>query len=343
MFAGVLVEEHGFSDLDDLVLLDEEAIKQVTTKAKVGERLRLIRLLQTERKVAGTPAIEAGRRIALLTAQLTAQLTAAEKRTGLPPPLPPSSASNPALLQQNSNGAPVVLVTGVGPGTGAGIVRRFAAGGYKVAMLARQKNRLEALEAELPSTKAYVCDVRDRAAVEAVVARVRTDLGAPSVFIHNAVRAVFGNVLEWTLDDLNKNFEVNMMAFAQFIQLLGPDMIDAGNGAIICTGNTSAHRGKANFGGFASTKAGQRILAESAARFFGPKGVHVAYISIDGAIAHSFNTTPEQMGQFSEDHWIYPVSIGNEVWHLAHQPKDCWTFDHWVRNFGGDGTYPWYS
>ena len=61
-------------------------------------------------------------------------------------------------------------------------------------------------------------------------------------------------------------------------------MIKNKSGAIIVTGNTSAHRGKANFGGTASTKAAQKILTESFARYLNPKGVHVAYITIDAAI-----------------------------------------------------------
>jgi len=61
-------------------------------------------------------------------------------------------------------------------------------------------------------------------------------------------------------------------------------MIEAGSGAILVTGNTSALRGKANFSGFAPTKAAQRILSESIARDLGPRGIHVAYVLIDAVI-----------------------------------------------------------
>ena len=53
---------------------------------------------------------------------------------------------------------PVALVTGVGPGTGAAIARRFAQGGYQVAMLARNHARLQALESEISRSRAYPCD-----------------------------------------------------------------------------------------------------------------------------------------------------------------------------------------
>ena len=74
---------------------------------------------------------------------------------------------------------PVCLVTGVGPGTGTAMVRRFHEGGYAVAMLARTKARLDALEAELPSARGYVCDLSDEAAVNAAVSAVNEELGTP--------------------------------------------------------------------------------------------------------------------------------------------------------------------
>jgi len=75
-------------------------------------------------------------------------------------------------------------------------------------------------------------------------------------------------------------------------------MVEAGEGVIIATGNTSAVRGKPRFAGFASTKAAQRILAEAIARELGPKGVHVAY-----------------------------------VWHVAHQDRSAWSFNVEIRPF----------
>src|SRR5262245_38702838 len=91
---------------------------------------------------------------------------------------------------------PVALVTGVGPGTGAALARRFAAGGYRVAMLARDRDRLAELEREIDGTHAYPCDVSDEAQIDAMLDRVRAELGAPSVLIHNAVGGAFGRFLD---------------------------------------------------------------------------------------------------------------------------------------------------
>lgn len=80
--------------------------------------------------------------------------------------------------------APVCLISGVGPGTGSALARRFAEGGYRVALLARSEERLAVLEKQLSNAKGYRCDVSDPAQVEAVVSAVERDLGNPSVVIH---------------------------------------------------------------------------------------------------------------------------------------------------------------
>src|SRR5262249_19585891 len=183
---------------------------------------------------------------------------------------------------------PVAVVTGVGPGTGSAIVRRLASGGYAVAMLARNGERLAALEGEIANAKAYPCDVTDEARLDETLSAVRDDLGTPSVLIHNAVGGAFGSFLEIEPKVLATNFQVNTMALLHLARHLAPAMVEAGSGTIVVTGNTSALRGRANFAGFAPTKAAQRILAEAMARDLGPKGVHVAYIVIDAAFALSW-------------------------------------------------------
>jgi NADP-dependent 3-hydroxy acid dehydrogenase YdfG len=67
-------------------------------------------------------------------------------------------------------------VTGVGPGTGAAIARRFAHGGYAVAMLARNRDRLTLLEREIPGACAYQCDVTDEAQLDLTIEAVRAGL-----------------------------------------------------------------------------------------------------------------------------------------------------------------------
>ena len=222
---------------------------------------------------------------------------------------------------------PLAFVTGVGPGTGAAIARRFTEDGYRVAMLARNADRLAALEKEIPDSIAVSCDVSDAAALERAIARV----GDPKVVVHNAVGGAFGTFDKIEAETLRRNFEINTMALFHLARLTTPAMVAAGEGALIVTGNTSAERGRPAFAGFAPTKAAQRILAESLARELGPKGVHVAYLVIDAAIDVPWQR--ELQPDRPDDFFISPTSIAAEVYHLAHQPRDAWSFRAEVRPF----------
>src|SRR6202171_1322674 len=227
---------------------------------------------------------------------------------------------------------PMAVVTGVGPGTGAALVRRFSNGGYRVAMLARNRDRLDKLEREVANAHAYACDVTDEAQLDSTIEAIRADLGTPKVLIHNALGGAFGNFMEIDPAVLNRNFQVNTMALLHLARRLAPNMIAAGQGAIIASGNTSALRGKANFAGFAPTKAAQRILAEAIAREVGPKGVHVAYVLIDAVI--DLPWTRERWSDRADDFFIKPAAIADEIWHVAHQDRSAWSFNVEVRPFG---------
>ena len=227
---------------------------------------------------------------------------------------------------------PICVVTGVGPGTGTALARRFANGGYQVAMLARNAQRLGELSQALPGSRPYPCDVSDPSQVEATVDAIERDLGAPSVLIHNAVGGAFGSFLDIDPQVLNRNFQVNTMGLLYLARRLAPAMIKAGKGAIMVTGNTSALRGRAGFAGFAPTKAAQRILAEAIARDLGPKGIHVAYLVIDAVIDVPW--TRERFKDKPNDFFIQPAAIAEEIWHVAHQDRCAWSFNVELRPYG---------
>lgn len=226
---------------------------------------------------------------------------------------------------------PLAIVTGVGPGTGSAVARRFAEGGYRVALLARTAERLQALAGELPDAVAVPCDVSDAAGLQATVADLIARFGAPRAVVHNAVGGAFGTFREVTAETLEQNFQTNVMALFHLARAATPAMLEAGGGSIVVTGNTSALRGKANFAGFAPTKAAQRILAESMARDLGPQGIHVAYLVIDAVIDVPW--TRERFKSAPDDFFIRPAAIAEEVFHLAHQDRSAWSFLAEVRPF----------
>ena len=228
---------------------------------------------------------------------------------------------------------PVCVITGVGDGTGAALAHRFAHGGYQVAMLARNRDRLAALQNEIDDARAFECDISDLNLLSEVVDQIRTEMGQPDVLIHNAVSATFKTFLEADSDVLEHNFRVNTTSLYQLARDLAPAMIASGKGSIMVTGNTAALRGIPTYAAFAPTKAAQRILAQSLARELAPNGVHVAYIMIDAVI-----DTPWTREAFNRDEpdefFSKPVDIADEVFHVAHQPRSTWSFDVEIRPHG---------
>ena len=226
----------------------------------------------------------------------------------------------------------VCVITGVGPGTGASLARRFAGGGYRVAMLARNAERLGKLESEIAGSRAYPCDVSDPLQIDAAASAIERELGQPDVVVHNAVSGKFGTFLEIAPAALNENFQTNTMGLLHLARRFVPAMIARGSGALIATGNTSALRGRAGFASFAPTKAAQRVLAEAIARDVGPKGVHVAYVVIDAVIDVPW--ARERFKDRPETFFIKSTAIADEIFHVAHQDRSAWSFNVEIRPFG---------
>ncbi len=226
----------------------------------------------------------------------------------------------------------VCVVAGVGPGTGAALSRRFAAGGYRVAMLARDSERLARLEGEIAGSRAYPVDVTDAGAVQDVVTRIGSELGPPVVLVHNAVSGHFGEFLDIAPAVLEQTFRTNVLSLLMLGQAVVPGMLVGGGGAIVVTGNTSAWRGTANFAGFAPSKAAQRILAQSMARSLGPRGIHVAYVVIDAVIDVPW--TRQAFAAKPDEFFAQPSSIADTVYQVAHQERSAWSFEVDLRPFG---------
>ena len=225
---------------------------------------------------------------------------------------------------------PACIVIGVGPGTGEALVRRFAQGGYAVAMIARKAARLERIAGDVADSRAYPCDVTDHDALRAALKRIVADLGVPKVVIYNGAAAVFAAYDEIDIAQFERTFRVNVSSLLVVAQELAPAMVERGDAALLVTGNTGAWRGKPHFTGFAPTKAGQRILAEALARTLGPSGLHIAHITIDAMI--DIPWVRERMGEGRTDEdYARPADIAGEMFHIAHQPRSTWSFNVEIR------------
>ena len=231
-----------------------------------------------------------------------------------------------------SDTRPICMITGLGEGTGGYTAKKFSKEGYRIAMLARSAERLERFEKELEGSKGYVCDVSNIDHLKEICSQIKKDMGSPEVLIHNAVKGNFEKLLDGKPEWLEENFRINTTSLMYLAHELIPDMIKSKKGVIIVTGNTAAKRGIANTPYFAPTKAAQRILAQSLARDFGPKGIHVAYLMVDASINTPWTRTRIEK-QINQPDIIFaqPEDIANEIFHIAHQERSAWSFDVEIR------------
>jgi NAD(P)-dependent dehydrogenase (short-subunit alcohol dehydrogenase family) len=223
----------------------------------------------------------------------------------------------------------VAAVLGVGPGLGATVARRFAREGFAVGLMARGEVSLAAAQEEVEGSGgtalAVAADATDAASVASAFGRVREELGEPEVFVYNAGTFQMGGILELSPEQFDDCFRANCSGAFYGAQQVLPAMVERGRGTIILTGATAALRGSARFAALATGKFGLRALAQSMAREFGPQGIHVAHVVIDGQI-----NTPrlrEAQPDRDESTTLSPESIAETYWQLHAQDPTAWTLE----------------
>jgi NAD(P)-dependent dehydrogenase (short-subunit alcohol dehydrogenase family) len=229
---------------------------------------------------------------------------------------------------------PVAVVTGVGPGLGAALAHRFAAA-YAVAILARKADYLKALAAEIRKSGATVldlpCDVSDAAQISKAFSAIRKDLGDPELLLYNAGSGAFGNITEITPEQYEADWRVNALGAFVAAKEVAPAMIARGRGTMLFTGATAGVKAGAKSVSFGPAKFAMRGLAQSLARDLGPRGIHVAWINVDGSI-----DIPGARGlkpNLKDGDFLKPDAIAETYWHLAHQDPSAWTMELEVRPF----------
>ena len=223
----------------------------------------------------------------------------------------------------------VAAVLGVGPGLGATVARRFAREGFAVGLMARGEESLAAAREEVEAlgetALAATADATDAASVASSFARVREELGEPEVFVYNAGAFQMGGILELSPEQFDDCFRANCSGAFYGAQQVLPAMVEREHGTIILSGATAALRGSARFAALATGKFGLRALAQSMAREFGPQGIHVAHVVIDGQI-----NTPrlrETQPDREESTTLSPESIAETYWQLHAQDPTAWTLE----------------
>jgi NADP-dependent 3-hydroxy acid dehydrogenase YdfG len=226
----------------------------------------------------------------------------------------------------------VCVIVGAGPGNGAAIGTEFAAAGYRVALCARNKEKLDEMAEKIQGASAYAYDVKDTGAAPAVFARIRREVGPVDILIYNAGAGAFANIDKATLEDFQSAWEVNCRGLFLAVKEVLPDMRTAGKGNIVVIGATASIKGGANFAPFASAKAGQRGFAQSLARYLGPEKIHVSYVILDGVV--NLQRTRQQMPDKTDEFFLEPSQIAKTILFLTQQPVQAWSFELDLRPFG---------
>lgn len=227
----------------------------------------------------------------------------------------------------------VCAIIGFGPGLGTAYAEVFKKAGYDLGLLSRSGARLDGAEATDKSVRTYQCDAGDPDSLKGALASVQSDLGEIDVLIYNADLAQFGALDEVSELQFEQSWRVGALGLYAAAKLLGPQMAERGSGVIIVSGATAALRGNIWTTAFAPTKSAQRTLANSLAKQLGPKGVHVAYLIIDGVI-DTEDTRTNFAPNESDDFFIKPARIAETALMLARQDKSAWTFELDIRPFG---------
>jgi len=233
------------------------------------------------------------------------------------------------------------IVAGVGPGTGASVARRFAQY-YSVALLARKPTNYDPIVKEINDAGGKAIgistDCADGKSVQAAFDTIKKEMGNAKLAaaIYNVGgRFIRKPFLELNEEEFSSGWEANGRGAYHFSQAVLPLLLDGVQGSqnpptLIFTSATAAMKGSALCSAFATGKFAMRALAQSLAREFGPKGVHVNHAIIDGVI--DIERTKEWKFEH-EDAKIKPEAIADAYWYLHTQPRTCFTNEIDIRPY----------
>lgn len=243
---------------------------------------------------------------------------------------------------------PVCLVMGAGAGIGGTVGKRFAREGYHAVLCRRSDQEgLDRLVAEIRQNggraSGYLLNAVEENSIEERVAAVEAEIGPIEVAVYNLGAQIGDRAL---LETRYKAFETGwrMATFGLFrlATALCPAMAARGGGTLLVTSSTASMRGNAGQHSHAAAMGGRRMLCQSLNAEFGPQGVHVVHIVIDGAV-----DAPDTLGKLlgperfqalrdtrgRADGLMQPELIAETYLHLARQHRSTWTHELDLRSF----------
>ncbi len=240
----------------------------------------------------------------------------------------------------DQQGLAIIVGVGASNGVGGALARRFARGG-PVLLAGRTAEKLETVAEEIRSAggtaHTSVCDVTDPTQVTALFEAARSH-GPLGAVLYNAGNNAIIPFEELTAEQFENFWRVccfgAFLVAKEAVKILEPQA----SGSLLFTGASASMRGKPNFAHFAAAKGALRNLAQSLAREYGPKGIHVGHVVIDGVVngdvvRKKFQGYLESKG---DEGALEPDAIAEAFWQLHVQSRSAWTHEIDLRPFKED-------
>ena len=233
----------------------------------------------------------------------------------------------------------IAVVVGVGAvnGLGAAIARRFAREDYTVVIAGRTNEKLELVANGIQQTGGEcISQIADASSQEEVskLFELASSKGSVKTTIFNVGNNQIIDFSDLTAETLEKFWRSNVLSGFLTAKAALP-LLEQHAGSLLFTGASASMRGKPKFAHFGSAKAGLRNLAQSIAKEFGPRGVHVGHIIVDGVINGELAKTrfSDYLESLGESGSLEPDALADSYWFLHTQPQNAWTFELDVRPY----------
>ncbi|MEM8768668.1 MAG: SDR family NAD(P)-dependent oxidoreductase [Pseudomonadota bacterium] len=233
----------------------------------------------------------------------------------------------------------VILGAGAPNGVGGALTRRFAAEGHHVFVSGRTLGKVEetaaAVNASGGSAEAVAVDVISAADQDALFERVRARGESVAAVLFNAGANMPIPFEELTEAQFEEFWRIGCFGAFLTAKRAMPLLAAQGSGSMLFTGASASMRGRPMFGHFASSKAALRNLAQALGREYGPKGVHVAHVVIDGIVNGDIvqGRFADYLDSLGEDGALDPDAIADAFWALHSQHRSAWTHELDLRPF----------
>lgn len=248
---------------------------------------------------------------------------------------------------------PVCLVIGAGAGIGGNVAQRFAREGYHAVLCRRSdqeglKRLVSRIGADGGTASGFLMNAIEDGSIESRVDAVEAEIGPIEVAVYNLGAQIGNRSLE---DTSHKAFEMGwrLATFGLFrlAQAVCPVMAKRGEGKVLVTSATAAMRGNSGQHSHAAAMGGRRLLCQTLNAEYGPKGIHVAHLVVDGSVDAPDTLGrmlgPERYQKMREtrgDGLMRPDKIAETYWHIAQQHRSVWTHELDLRPFSDS---PWWN